>query len=388
MPTLRLVPASTADYRLLAEKRLPRSLFDYVDGGAYEETTLRANIEDLQRLELKQRVMRDVSAIDTKMELFGERWTMPVALAPIGLGGMMARRAELQGVRAADAFGVPFCLSTVAICSLEEVAKEAKRPFWFQLYMMRDRGHVRELLDRAKAVGCKTLVFTVDLAVVGARYRDIRNGMGGGVGLWGRLRGGLIEYAMHPGWAFDVGVRGKPHIFGNLARYVPKATTPNEFKAWVDAQFDPSVTWKDIEWLRSIWGGNLVIKGILSPEDAVAAADTGADAVVVSNHGGRQLDGVSSTVSMLPRVVNAISGRVPVLMDGGVRSGLDVIRAVASGATATLIGRPWIWAVAARGEAGLKALLRTFKGEMKVGQALTGAPSIAHLTADIIDRRG
>lgn len=386
MPTLRLVPASTEDYRLLAEKRLPRPLFDYIDGGAYAERTLAANVEDMRALALRQRVMRDVSVLDTKTELLGRNWAMPVALAPIGLGGMMARRAELMAVRAADAFGIPFCLSTVAICSLEEVAKEAKSPFWFQLYMMRDRGHVRELLDRARAVGCTTLVFTVDLAVVGARYRDVRNAMSGGGGLWGRLRGGLIEYARHPHWLVDVALRGRPHVFGNLARYVPKATTPADFKAWVDSQFDPGVTWKDIAWLRSIWPGELVVKGVLSPQDALAAADVGANAVVVSNHGGRQLDGVSSTIAMLPRVVYAVGARVSVMMDGGVRSGLDVVRALACGAKATLIGRPWIWAVAGRGESGLTQLLRTFKGEMKVGMALTGAPSIAEVTAEVIDR--
>jgi L-lactate dehydrogenase (cytochrome) len=311
---------------------------------------------------------------------------MPVTLGPIGLGGMMARRAELQAVRAADAFGVPFCLSTVAICSLEDVAKVAKRPFWFQLYMMRDRGHVTELLDRAKAVGCKTLIFTVDLAVVGARYRDVRNGMAGGTGWWGGLRTGLIDYALHPKWAYDVGLRGRPHTFGNLVRYVPKATVPGEFKAWVDAQFDASVTWKDIAWLRSVWPGNLIIKGVLSAEDAVSAADVGADAVVVSNHGGRQLDGVSSTIAMLPRVVDAVGARVPVLMDSGIRSGLDVLRAMASGAKATIIGRPWIWSVAARGEAGLLSLLHTFRGEMRVGMALTGAASLAEVNADVLDK--
>ena len=385
MPTLRLAPASTEDYRLLAEKRLPRFLFDYVDGGAYQETTLRANVEDFCTLGLNQRVMRDVSQLNTVIDLLGESWSMPLALAPIGMGGMMARRAEVQAVRAAGAFGVPFCLSTVSICSLEEVAKAATRPFWFQLYMLRDRGVVRELLQRAKAVGVTTLAFTVDLAVVGARYRDVRNGMGGGVGALGRLRAGLIDYLLHPSWLRDVAIGGGPHIFGNLKSYVPKATTPADFKAWVDAQFDPSVTWKDIEQLRRDWPGKLIIKGVLSPEDAKLAVDAGADAVVVSNHGGRQLDGVSSSISMLPRVAEALAGRADVLMDGGVRSGQDVARAIASGARAVLVGRPWIWAVAARGSAGLKRLLQTFKGELGVTMALTGAPTIASLDGSILD---
>lgn len=388
MPTLSLFPASTSDYRNLAEKRLPRFLFDYIDGGAYDEATLRANVEDLRPLRLKQRVMRDVSAINTKVELLGEKWSFPTALAPVGMAGMMARRAELQAVRIADAFGIPFCLSTVSICSLEEVAEVAKRPFWFQLYMMRDRGAVVELLNRAKAAGCKNLVFTVDLAVVGARYRDVRNGMAGGSGIWPYLRGRFLEYATHPGWVYDVGLRGAPHTFGNIAPFLPKKSSSlDDFVAWVGTQFDASVTWKDITWLRSVWSGNLIIKGVLSPEDAVAAADSGADAVLVSNHGGRQLDGVSSTIAMLPRVVNAVGSRVPVLMDGGVRSGLDVVKALACGAKAALIGRPWIWALAATGEAGLTGLLRTFKGELKVGMALTGAPTVADLNAGIIEGR-
>ncbi len=385
MPTLRLAPASTEDYRRLAERRLPRFLYDYIDGGAYSEVTLGKNVNDFHALQIKQRVMRDVSALDTSIELMGETWTMPMALAPIGLGGMMARRGEVQAKKAADAFGVPFCLSTASICSLEEVAKASKRAFWFQLYMLRDRGAVQELLQRAKAVGVKTLVFTVDLAVLGARYRDVRNGMSSGVGMWGKLRGGILSYMMHPGWALDVGVNGKPHVFGNLEEYVPNASTPADFKEWVDSQFDPSVTWKDIEWLRTIWDGNLVIKGVLSPEDALAAAQAGADAIIVSNHGGRQLDGVSSSISMLPRVADVVHDKVTILMDGGVRSGQDVVKALALGAKATLIGRPWIYATAAKGEAGLKSLLETFRGEMEISMALTGAPCVADLTPYILE---
>lgn len=385
MPTLKLVPASTADYRALAERRLPRALFDYVDGGAYEEITLARNVADFGRLRLKQRVLRDVSAVQTGTTLFGQDWTLPVALAPVGLAGMMARRAEVQAKRAADACGVPFCLSTVGICSLEEVAAVSSRPFWFQLYMLRDRGVVAELLKRAKAAGVDTLVFTVDLAVVGARLRDIRNGMAGGCGRWGKLRGGILSYLLHPDWMLDVGIGGKPHVFGNLASYVPKATQPADFREWVHGQVDASVTWKDIEWLRSIWDGTLVIKGVLSEEDAIAAADAGADAVIVSNHGGRQLDGVASGIAMLPRIVDAVGDRLAVLMDGGVRSGQDIVKALALGARATLIGRPWIYAVATRGEAGIISLLGSFLAEMKVAQALTGVPSITDLSPDIFD---
>lgn len=384
MPTMRLAPASASDYRRLAEARLPRMLFDYIDGGAYGEATLAANVADLAAIRLRQRVMRDVSTIDTRIKLFGEEWSAPFALAPIGMGGLMARRAEAHAVRAAEAAGVPFCLSTVAVCSLEETAKAASKPFWFQLYMMKDRGCVKELLARAKAAGCRTLLFTVDLAVVGARYRDVRNGMGGGLTPLARLRAGF-DYVAHLPWTYDVGVKGKPLIFGNLADYVPRASRPGDFKKWVDSQFDASVTWKDIEWLRASWDGDLVIKGVLDPEDAKTAASAGADAVVVSNHGGRQLDGVSSSIRMTPRIVDAVGDRLAVLMDGGVRSGLDVVKALASGARAVLIGRPWIWAMAGRGEPGLAALLRTFKAEMNVAMALTGTPRIADISADTLD---
>jgi len=247
--------------------------------------------------------------------------------------------------RAADSFGIPFCLSTVGICSLEEVAAVSDKPFWFQLYMLKDRGAVQEILQRAKRVGVKTLIFTVDLPIVGARYRDVRNGLAGGTNAWGRLRSGLLSYLSHPKWLVDVGIKGKPHIFGNLADYVPKATTPADFKEWVDGQFDPSVTWKDIDWLRSIWDGNLVIKGVLSPQDAKDAAQTGADGIIVSNHGGRQLDGVSSSIQMLPRIKEHVGDDITLLLDGGVRNGQDVVKALALGAKATLIGRPWVYAV-------------------------------------------
>ncbi len=385
MPTLTLAPASTEDFRRLAERRLPRFLFDYVDGGAYQEVTLRQNVEDFQRVRLKQRVLIDASAVDTTTKVLGEDLSMPLALSPIGLGGMTARRGETQAKRAADAMGVRFCLSTVGICSLEEVASVSQTPFWFQLYMLRDRGPVKELLQRAKNVGVSTLVFTVDLAVVGARYRDVRNGMTGAGGAWGRLRSGAISYMLHPGWALDVGVNGKPHVFGNLAEYVPDATNPNGFRAWIDSQIDPSVTWKDIEWLRSIWDGKLVIKGVLSSEDALAAAECGADGIIVSNHGGRQLDGVASSMAVVPRIVDAGVARTEVIVDGGVRSGQDVLKARALGATAAMIGRPWVYALAATGESGVRQLLSTLKGEMKVTMTLTGAPSMHAVTADILD---
>ena len=385
MPTLNLVPATAADFRRLAEKRLPRRLFDYIDGGAYDEITMAGNEAGLRKLRLRQRVMRDVSSIDMSTELLGESWTMPLALSPVGLAGMMARRAEVQAQRAAAALGIPFCTSTVGICSLEEIAAASDRPFWFQLYMLRDRGAVAEMLQRARDSGVSTLVFTVDLAVVGARYRDTRNGLNGGAGLLGQLRAGLLSYLSHPAWLLDVGIRGKPHVFGNLADYVPTANTPADFKDWVDSQFDPSVTWHDIEWLRSQWTGNLIIKGILDPEDAVAAVRAGADAVIVSNHGGRQLDTVSSTAAMVPRITDAVGNSATVLMDGGVRNGQDVVKAVALGAQAAMIGRPWIYALAARGEQGLTAMLENFRSEIHVSMALTGTTGLDQLTPEILD---
>ena len=382
-----LIPVNSQDYRKIAEKRLPRQLFDYVDGGSYQEVTLDQNIRDFEALQMRQRVMVDVSKIETSATLFDEEYSMPLALAPVGLCGMMARRAEVQAKRAADSMNLPFCLSTVGICSMEEVARVSDRPFWFQLYMLKDRGVVAEILQRAPQPWCQgRWFFTVDLAVMGARYRDTRNGMTGGVGPLGKLRAGPIDYLLHPKWLWDVGINGRPHIFGNLAPYVPGAKSFSDFQMWLATNFDSSVTWKDIKWLRSIWNGNLVIKGVLSPEDAVAAADSGADAVVVSNHGGRQLDGVSSSINMLPRVVDRVGDQLEILIDSGVRSGQDVVKAVALGAKMAMIGRPWVYAVAARGSDGALALLRTFKGEMNTSMALTAVPDLADLSPTVIER--
>ena len=385
MSTLNLVPASYADYRREAERRLPTQLFHYVDGGAYAEHTLGRNVEDFEKLQLKQRVMHDVSRVDPSDSIFGYEMTIPAALAPIGLGGMMARRGEVQAKRAADAFGIPFTLSTVSICSLEEVAAVSDKPFWFQLYMLKDRGAVTHILDRAKASGVRTLIFTVDLPVLGARYRDVRNGMGGGTTVWGRLRSGTLDYLAHPRWAVDVGLKGKPHTFGNLDDLVTKASTLADFKAWIDGQLDATVTWKDIEWVRAAWDGDLIIKGILSAEDAIAAFDAGADGIVVSNHGGRQLDSVSSTIAILPRVLDAVGGRGTVIIDSGIRTGQDILKAKALGADMTLIGRPWVYANAARGEQGIRNLLSAMKEEMQVSMALTGVNTIQEVDHRILD---
>jgi len=383
MGTLRLAPATVSDYRRLAESRLPRQLFDYIDGGAVDERTLAANREDFARLRLRQRVLRDVSQVDTTAEIGGRTAAMPVAFAPVGLAGLMRRRGEVQAARAAEAAGIPFCLSTVGLCSLEEVRAATKAPFWFQLYMMRDRGHVTELLQRARAVGVDTLVFTVDLAVVGARYRDTRNGMGGGLTAAARLRSAL-NFAAHPRWLMDVALGGRPLVFGNLASYVSSAKNVQQFRSWIDSQFDPSVTWRDIEWLRREWPGTLIIKGILEPDDACAAADAGAQGIVVSNHGGRQLDSAPSTISALPRIADAVGGRLETMLDGGIHSGQDVVKALALGARSVMIGRAWVYALAARGEAGVRHLLSQIQRDMKVTLALTGLTSARAVSADIL----
>lgn len=374
---LELAPATALDYRELARRRLPRQLFDYLDGGAYEERTMRANAEDLERLLLRQIVMRDVSARDPAVEVLGQRLAFPVVLAPVGLGGMVAPRAEVQAARAAEAAGVPFVESTVSICSVEEVARATLTPPWFQLYVMRDRGYTRHLMERAQAAGCRTLILTVDLAVVGARHRDTRNAVvGGNLPARSRIRRAL-DLLSHPGWIRSVAIGGKPLTFGNLEDAVPGARTPDAFRDWVDAQFDPSVTWEDIAWVRESWDGDLLVKGVLEPGDARRAVEAGVDGVIVSNHGGRQLDSVPSTARALPEVADAVGDQVEVLVDGGVRTGLDVFKMVALGASAVLVGRAWAWAVAAGGEAGVRHVLSVLKADLDVALALTGNTSVA-----------
>ncbi len=368
---LGLVPATILDYRELARRRLPRQLFDYIDGGAYEESTLRANVADLERVLLRQLVMRDVSTRDPSVEVLGRKLDIPVILGPVGLGGMFARRAEVQAARAAEAAGVPFVESTVSICSIEEVARATSVPPWFQLYVMRDRGYAEQLMARAQAVGSPVLILTIDLAVTGARHRDTRNSVVGDSPLWAKLLRGA-DLVSHPHWVRDVPVAGKPLTFGNLEKAVPDARTPAAFRKWVDSQFDPSVTWDDIAWVRRNWSGRLVVKGVLDPEDGRRAVDAGVDGVIVSNHGGRQLDSVPSTARALPDVVAAIGGQVPVLADGGVRTGLDVVKLAALGAQAVLVGRAWAWAVAARGEAGVRHILRVMRADIDVALGLTG----------------
>jgi L-lactate dehydrogenase (cytochrome) len=383
MSSMLQCPATAADWRLKAQARLPRFLFDYADGGATDEQTLRANEADWARITLRQRVLRDVDGVDTRSTLAGQACSLPLALAPIGLAGLMARRGEVQAARAAEAVGVPFTLSTVGICPIGEVMSAVQRPIWFQLYMLRDRGIVRALLQRAWDVGCRTLVFTVDLPISGMRHRDTRNGLSAPP-----LRGALIKATQllaRPGWIWDVGVKGKPHAFGNLSAQVPVAQDMDAFKAWVDTQFDPTVTWDDIAWIRQQWPGTVLLKGILDEDDARAAVQAGVQGLIVSNHGGRQLDGVASTAAKLPTISRAVGGALEVLVDGGVRSGVDIFRACALGASGVLIGRPWVWALAAGGEAGLRELLQRWQHELKLAMTLAGVTHVADIGAQHLD---
>jgi len=376
-----MIISSTLDFREAARRRLPRFLFDYADGGAYAEATLRRNVDDLAEIALRQRVLTGAAEIDLSTTLFGRRQELPVALGPVGISGMFRRRGEVQAARAASAAGIPFCLSTVSICSLDEVARAVPRPIWFQLYVIRDRAFMRDLLVMAREQGAEALVFTVDMPVPGARYRDAHSGMSGPNAPLRRV----LQAMGKPGWAWDVGINGRPHRLGNLEPVLGKASGLNDYMGWLGANFDPSILWSDLDWIRSEWNGPLIIKGILDPEDAREAAAIGADGIVVSNHGGRQLDGVRSTARALPGIADAVGDRLTVLADSGVRSGLDVVRMLALGARGVLLGRAWLYAMAAGGEAGVSLLLDLIAKEMKVAMTLTGARNIAEINRSLLD---
>jgi len=376
-----VIVSSAADFREAARRRVPRFLFDYADGGANDEQTLARNVADLRAVGLRQRVLRDVATIDLRTTLFGREIALPVALGPVGIGGMYARRGEVQAARAAARAGVPICLSTVSICSVEEVSRVAD-PFWFQLYVIRDHAFMRDLIARAKAAGAEALVFTVDMPVPGARYRDAHAGMSGP----GAPLRRVLQAIGRPRWAWDVGLRGRPHLLGNLLPVLGKSSGLNDYMGWLGANFDPGIRWRDLDWIRQAWDGPLVIKGILDPEDAREAARIGADGIVVSNHGGRQLDGASSAARALPAVADAVGDAVTVLADGGVRSGLDVVRMLALGAKGVLLGRAWVYALAARGEAGVAKLLDLIAREMTVAMTLTGVNRIDAIDCSILDR--
>lgn len=373
-----MIISAASDYRAAAQRRLPPFLFHYIDGGAYAEHTLRRNVADLSEVALRQRILRNMSGLSLETELFGERLSMPVALAPVGLTGMFARRGEVQAARAAASRGIPFTLSTVSVCPIEEVAPAVERPMWFQLYVLKDRGFMRNALERAKAAGVTTLVFTVDMPTPGARYRDAHSGMSGPNAALRRM----LQAATHPRWAWDVGLRGRPHDLGNISTYLGSPTGLADYIGWLGTNFDPSISWKDLEWIREFWSGPMLIKGILDPEDARDAVRFGADGIVVSNHGGRQLDGVLSSARALPAIADAVKGELKILADSGIRSGLDVVRMIALGADCVLLGRAFVYALAARGEAGVAHLLDLIALEMQVAMTLTGAGSIAAIGAD------
>ncbi len=374
-----IISAST-DYRAAAQRRLPPFLFHYIDGGAYAEHTLKKNVDDLAGIALRQRVLRDMAELSLETRLFDETLSMPVALSPVGLTGMYARRGEVQAARAAADKGIPFTLSTVSVCPIEEVAPAISRPMWFQLYVLKDRGFMKNALERAKAAGVTTLVFTVDMPVPGARYRDAHSGMSGPNAAMRRYQ----QAVMHPRWAFDVGLLGKPHDLGNISAYRGNPTGLEDYMGWLGANFDASISWKDLEWIREFWDGPMVIKGILDPEDARDAVRFGADGIIVSNHGGRQLDGVLSSARALPPIADAVKGDLKILVDSGIRTGLDVVRMLALGADCTMLGRAFIYALAADGQAGVTNLLELIEKEMRVAMVLTGAKSISEINADLL----
>jgi L-lactate dehydrogenase (cytochrome) len=371
-----------AGFRAEAQRRLPGFLFEYIDGGSYDEHTLRRNVEDFKAVILRQLVLRDVSKINTMTKLLGRDLAMPVALAPIGIAGFYRRRGEVQAIRAAEAAGVPMVLSTMSCCPVEEVRAASAQPFWMQLYMIRDRGFMEDFMARLEKAGIDTLFLTVDLAINGIRYRDRIGGLAGAQSVLKRPDR-LLDILSHPAWALDVGVMGRPLTIGNVAPAMPNGAGLKQFQAWVARNFDPSVTYKDIAWLRGRWKGKLVLKGITDPGDAARAVGEGMDGIVVSNHGGRQLDGALSSIAALPAVRDAVGGRMPILLDGGIRSGLDVLRALALGADAVLIGRAWAWALAARGGAGVAAMLDIIREELEVAMALTGQSDVRALDPDL-----
>ncbi|MBS1023753.1 FMN-dependent L-lactate dehydrogenase LldD [Gluconobacter cerinus] len=377
-----MIISSATDYREAARRRLPPFLFQYIDGGSYAEQTMRRNITDLADISLRQRILKNVSGLTTGTELFGRKLNIPAVLAPVGLTGMYARRGEVQAARAAARKGIPFTLSTVSVCPIEEVQGRSPVPIWFQLYVLKDRGFMKNALERAKAAGITTLVFTVDMPTPGARYRDAHSGMSGSHANIRRY----LQAVTHPIWAWDVGLRGRPHDLGNISRYRGNPTKLEDYIGWLANNFDPSISWKDLEWIREYWDGPMIIKGILDPEDAKDAVRFGADGIVVSNHGGRQLDGVLSSARALPPIVDAVKGDLKILADSGIISGLDIARMVAMGADAVLLGRAFVYALAAGGQKGVENVLDIMEKELRVAMTLTGASAISDLTPESLAR--
>ena len=372
---------SIEDLRSLAERRVPRAFFQYTDHGSYSQSTLQANRQDLEAIRLRQRVAIDVDKRTLQSTIIGESVELPLAIAPLGLLGMMHGDGEILACRAAQKAGIPFCLSTMSICSIEDVAEAVDHPFWFQLYVMRDRGFVRELIERAVAAKCSALFPTLDLQILGERYCDVKNGMTVPPEI---TLANILDVATKPAWAVSV-LRGRRKTFGNLDGRIKGMNNVTSLSQWMAKQFDPTLNWKDIEWIRNIWPGKLVLKGILDVEDAKIASSLGVSAIVVSNHGGRQLDGARSSISVLPKVVDAVGGKVEVLFDGGIRSGQDVLRALALGARGCMIGRAAAYGVGAAGELGVMKALGIIRKQLDVSMALTGTRTIADIGSHIVN---
>lgn len=373
-------PLEIADLKKLAKKRVPKMFFDYADSGAWTESTYRANEDDFAKIKLRQRVLVDMSDRSLESEMIGQKVAMPVALSPTGLTGMQHADGEMLAAQAAEEFGVPFTLSTMSICSIEDVASVTKKPFWFQLYVMNDRDFVYNLIDRAKAAKCSALVLTLDLQILGQRHKDIRNGLSAPPKFTPKH---IWQMATRPAWC--LGMLGtQRRTFGNIVGHAKSVTDLKSLSAWTTEQFDPRLSWKDVEWIKERWGGKLILKGILDEEDARAAAGSGADAIIVSNHGGRQLDGAHSSIAMLPKIVEAVGDKIEVHMDGGVRSGQDVLKALALGAKGTYIGRPFLYGLGAGGKQGVTAALDIIAKEMDITMALCGKRRIVDVGPDIL----
>ncbi|MBN9032016.1 MAG: alpha-hydroxy-acid oxidizing enzyme [Rhizobiales bacterium 63-7] len=375
-------PLEIKDIKALAKRRVPKMFFDYADSGAWTESTYRANEDDFARIKLRQRVLVDMTNRSLATTMIGQPVSMPVALSPTGLTGMQHADGEMLAAQAAEEFGVPFTLSTMSICSIEDVASVTTKPFWFQLYVMQDRDFVLNLIDRAKAAKCSALVLTLDLQILGQRHKDIRNGLSAPPRFTPRH---IWQMATRPGWCMKM-LGTKRRTFRNIVGHAKSVTDLSSLSVWTSEQFDPRLSWSDVEWIKERWGGPLILKGILDPEDAQMAVSTGADAIIVSNHGGRQLDGAMSSIGMLPRIVDAVGHKIEVHMDGGIRSGQDVLKAVALGAKGTYIGRPFLYGLGAGGKQGVTDVLEIIRKEMDVTMALCGRRNIQDIDKSILLR--